>query len=202
MLFSNPIEIKILSDTGVDWIGLLAIMIPSVISIIGFVVSTKINKKSINSELEKFKNTISVEKSQETLDLLVRSLPSNSQNKLNQSELIKIQNNILAYGSFDMNKLFEEYQHFNYKTNYTDNNKMKEDGSFYKMFAYFFLLISQLKFDITNIALSPKIIARMLINDYDDNEEFQIGLMNAVNSLVEELNLNSKFNINGESTNN
>ena len=63
------------------------------------------------------------------------------------------------------------------------------------MFAYFFLMIIQIKFDITNIAMNPKIIARMFITDYDDNTEFQIGLKNSVNKIVDKLSLNKSFKI-------
>lgn len=195
MLLSNPIELRILENSSFDWLGFFAIIIPSIISILGFLISTNTNKKNFNKELEKYKNTIAVEKGKEILELLIKALPSKSEDPLDQKDMINLQNNILAYGSLDLNKLFEEYQQFNYKTDYENIKSLKQSGEFYEMFAYLFLMILQIKFDITNIALNPKIIARMLITDFDINSEFQIGLKNSVDKIVDKLALNRSFKI-------
>lgn len=197
MLLSDPIELRILENSGFDWLSFFAIIIPSIVSILGFLISTNTNKKNFNKELEKYKNTIAVEKGKEILELLIKIAPfnPNQKNQIDKKDLIRLQNNILAYGSLDLNKLFEEYQQINYKTSYNCTENLKSSGEFYEMFAYFFLMILQIKFDITNIALNPKIIARMFMTDYDDQLGFQIGLKNSVDKIVDKLDLNKAFKI-------
>lgn len=194
-MLADPVELRILENTSFDWLSFLAIIIPSVVSILGFLISTHTNKKNFNKELEKYKNTIAVEKGKEILEMLIRAAPLKSSTPLDQDDLRNLQNDILAYGSLKMSILFEEYQQFNYKTDYSDTEALKSSGEYFEMFAYFFLMIIQIKFDITNIALNPKIIARMFITDYDDNMEFQIGLKNSVNKIVDKLSLNKSFKI-------
>ncbi len=194
-MLADPVELRILENTSFDWLSFFAIIIPSLVSILGFLISTHTNKKNFNKELEKYKNTIAIEKGKEILELLIRTAPLKSSDSLNPNEIRTLQNDILAYGSLKLSILFEDYQQFNYKTDYNDTGVLKLSGEYFDMFAYFFLMIIQIKFDITNIAMNPKIIARMFITDYDDNTEFQIGLKNSVNKIVDKLSLNKSFKI-------
>lgn len=191
----DPIELRILENAGFDWLSFFAIIIPSLVSIIGFVISTKSNKENFNKELEKYKNTISVEKGKEILELLIKIVPIKSNEGLSQKDMLKLQNSILAYGSLKLSILFEEFQQFNYKTDYTNLEVLKESGRYYEMFAYFFLMILQIKFDITGIALNPKIIARTFMTDYDEQSDFQKGLKNSANKIIDKLDLNKDFKI-------
>ena len=115
-MLADPVELRILENTSFDWLSFFAIIIPSLVSILGFLISTHTNKKNFNKELEKYKNTIAIEKGKEILELLIRTAPLKSSDSLNPNEIRTLQNDILAYGSLKLSILFEDYQQFNYKT--------------------------------------------------------------------------------------
>ncbi len=62
----------------------------------------------------------------------------------------------------------------------------------YRMSSILTLLTTQIKYDITEIAVSPNLWFQMRISDYSSNKEYY---KRANNKLVEELGLNNEFKI-------
>lgn len=93
---------------------------------------------------------------------------------------------IFAYGSKDAVALAVEIQQTFYKI-----QKTGEDHGRY-LLVLFALLITQLKFEISDETISPESWFRLKINDYDNERE---KFVEEINCTVKKLGLNKKFYI-------
>lgn len=91
---------------------------------------------------------------------------------------------IFAYGSADAIKILSHMQHENYDRNIDE--KVKE----YRSIGYYVLLVTQIKYDVTGINVSPETWYELKINDYSTRKN---EIMKVNNTLVEELELNKKY---------
>lgn len=62
----------------------------------------------------------------------------------------------------------------------------------YRMISEYVLLATQIKYDVTEISVSPELWLQMSLNDYCENKE---KIKNANNKLVDELKLRKEFKI-------
>ena len=77
------------------------------------------------------------------------------------------------------------------KENYAAVNQEIEQ-SVYRMASTLVLLITQIKYDVTEIVVSPSLWFQMRMNDYTEKEKLY---QSANNRLVSELGLNEGFKI-------
>ena len=60
----------------------------------------------------------------------------------------------------------------------------------YRMMAIYVLLATQIKYDVTSVAISPKYWFIMKLNDFDSQEK---KISKATNKLIDELGLDKNF---------
>ncbi len=190
-----------ISDQRMDTI--ISVSIPAIISIIGFIMSTRYLKKSFQNELKRQRDNITLEKMSampyDVLSLLDDSLalPARGSNKSSDKQkkqednlkgYLKVMNTIYSYGSPDAIKIAAFMQQETYKTEYHN-----QELDHYKVCTLFILLATQIKYDVTGIAVSPELWFKMKFKDYIKNKN---RYKNANNQLIEELHLKSEFKIN------
>lgn len=146
------------SDTDF-WSENAGVIISSVITIIGFIVTYLLTSKNLKDEIQKTKGNKAIELMQEIPYELLQFI--NGLGKLAANEAVnklnKVITTICAYGSPSAVKILEEYQKEIF------NNGGKDTKI---LFAYLGLLISQIKFDITGEIMSPESWLIIKINDY------------------------------------
>lgn len=99
----------------------------------------------------------------------------------------EIMNTIYSYGSAKAIGIVSLMQKENYATN---GNTAYLDK--YRMIAEYVLLATQIKYDVTEISVSPELWFQMRLTDYAENKE---NFKNANNRLVDELSLRIEFRI-------
>lgn len=171
-----------------QWLG---IIVPSFVSILGFLISFKTLKSSFQAEITKQKNVLQMDKMADipfaVFDLMDYIL--GKQGKPTQKEQLerfaKIMNITYAYGSLEAVKIIAALQSNNYKLSKGDDEELR-----WKTFALYILLASQVKYDLTNVIISPHYWFRMKINDYTQTKE---TIKTACNSAIKELDLSRQF---------
>lgn len=166
-----------------------------IVSIVGFLITYKSMRKNFENELRKQKSNIALEKMSvipyEVINLMSEMI-SSGKNKQPFDDVTahfnNIMNTIYSYGSAEAIKIASLMQSENYLCNQTDN-KLNE----YRAISFYVILASQIKYDVTGIAVSSGFWFQMRITDYTANKE-NIKIEN--NKIVNELNLNENFKIN------
>ena len=163
--------------------------VTSIISIIGFVVTYNSMKKNFKQELEKEKTSVHIEKMStvpyNVLELMDKIIKTGGQGDFLE-DFVVMMNTIYAYGSPKAIKIAATMQ----KENYEKNRTKQFDK--YRALSLYTLLATQVKYDVTGMAVSPELWLQMKLNDYSKNKD---GFKKANNQLVKELDLNNKFKI-------
>ena len=159
------------------------------VTIIGFAITYKLTTITFANEIRKSKIDQNIE-AIHSLPLKLCNLMSKIQksgerkNAITANEYENLMSKIFAYGSKDAVALAIRIQQTFYKV-----AKTNEDCGKY-LLVLFSLLITQLKYEISDEIISPESWFKMRINDYDDSRE-KIVIM--INSTIKALNLNKKF---------
>lgn len=168
---------------------IITAIVTSVISIIGFIVTYNSMKRNFKQELEKEKTSVHIEKMStvpyDVLQLMNKITKTGGQGDVLE-DFIELMNIVYAYGSEKAISIAAIMQ----KENYEKAGSDKFDK--YRAISMYTLLATQVKFDVTGIAVSPELWLQMKLNDYASNKnEFK----EANNKLVNELDLNNMFKI-------
>lgn len=160
-----------------------------IVTIFGFFITYKLTTKTFSNEIKKSKIDHNVE--------AIHSLPlelCNMMSKIQQakgnkgvvsaSEYEKLMTKIFAYCSKDSVTLAVEIQQTFYKI-----NKTNEDYGQY-LLVLFALLITQLKYEISDEIISPESWFKLKINDYETARE---PFVDKINETIKNLDLNKKF---------
>lgn len=177
-------EIKLISDGTVD---LYSIIIPSVITIVGFIINIYITKTSIKKEILKSQKDLMIKKNIEVMEFFINIIVLKDSKDADINSFRNIINLIYSYGSNDLIRLFGEYQQFNYSEN-------KGTNEFVKMFAFYTLILSQIKYDLTGEVVKPDSILKIRLKDFYSNEKLN-GFNTEINLIVEKMHLNRKFKL-------
>lgn len=199
---------------------IVTVVVSALIQIIGFIVTYMSMRRSFKEELEKQKSNIALDKMttmpygilelQEdifrTTKIETEIKNIKEQDNLSKDDLKKIENNeqkckmiqdglydkmayllntIYSYGSVDAIRIAAKMQNENYKANNDNNADIK-----FRIMAFYVLLATQVKFDVTGVITSPELWYQMRMSDYDLNKDTYIY---ANNQLVNELDLNKGF---------
>lgn len=97
-------------------------------------------------------------------------------------------NTVCAYGSKDAIKIASIMQSENYRM----ANEKKENQNKYRILCFYSLLVTQIKYDVTNIVNSPELWFKLKINDY---YKMRDKMIEENNKIVDELDLNEEFKI-------
>lgn len=158
------------------------------ITILGFVVTYLMTKKSLSDEIKKDKISRTMdtlrELPYEICQLMEKMLQSKGKG---QGTIVKeyreMMAKVIAYGSKDAVKIAIKIQQISHQT----SENAKEGMS---MLAGYSLLITQIKYDSTSEAISPDSWLKLKMNDYPNIEA---EMTKTINRLVDELGLNRKF---------
>ena len=219
---TEPIAYELIQNVGMtvkDW---LTILIPAVVSLVGFLATYFGLSKSFKDEIKKQKTNIALDKMStipfEALDLYetmmiptkvekrIREIESKRQ--LSKADQIKIQK-LKSQISDSQDRLFEQMTNFLntiYAYGSVDaikivssmqkaNYHLKPDSPQEDRFvsmAHFILLASQVKKDVTNIVINPQKWFEMKITDYEEKKKLFIPYINQV---VNDLGLDEDFKI-------
>lgn len=180
--------------------AIITALVTGIISIVGFVVTNISMKKSFKNELKRQRDNIALEKMStmpyEVLVLMDEMMESGKiKDDKNKNEIMQqnfkhfkeIMNTIYSYGSAKAIGIVSLMQKENYATN---GNTAYLDK--YRMIAEYVLLATQIKYDVTEISVSPELWFQMRLTDYAENKE---NFKNANNRLVDELSLRIEFRI-------
>ncbi|HRX13770.1 MAG TPA: hypothetical protein P5087_01940 [Eubacteriales bacterium] len=169
------------------WKNNIAVIISGIITIAGFIITIIVTNKNLKNEINKIKISKSMEKMQDIPKLLldfIKVAQDFDKNRITQEQaqeyLKNINNIIVAYGSQDAIKILENQQSLLY------SNKIKGLDIVY----YISLLITQIKYDLTGIVMSPLSWLKVNINDYSHIESRAIE---KINQIIYENKLNNKF---------
>lgn len=97
-------------------------------------------------------------------------------------------NTVCAYGSKDAIKIASIMQSENYRM----ANEKKENQNKYRILCFYSLLVTQIKYDVTNIVNSPELWFKLKINDY---YKMRDKMIEENNKIVDEPDLNEEFKI-------
>lgn len=176
--------------------AIISTTVTGCISIIGFIVTYISMKRNFKNELEKQKSGMALEKMStipyEALSFydVIMGLNKTKKKESEASLLNKMAallNTIYAYGSENAIKITSLMQ---YESYLRDAGELEMDK--YRVVAFYILLASQVKYDVTGTAVSPEMWYRMRIKDYNKVKE---RFKETNNKLVSELKLNEKFYI-------
>ncbi len=165
--------------------------ISALISIVGFCVTIYVMRRSFKEEIEKQKSDNSLSKMSSipydilhlyerivapaSLDRIVEAMGLVGKAKHEYEEQVKkeyrdaivqmkeLYNTIYAYGSKKAIRILAELQKCNYKS--VNENDPDKSG---KTVAYYILLATQIRFDVTGEVISPKLWYEINITDYEE----------------------------------
>ena len=160
-----------------------------VVTIFGFCITYKLTTKNFSNEIRKSKIDHNVEEIH-SLPLELCNMMSKIQqskgnkNSVSASEYEKLMTKIFAYCSKDSVTLAVEIQQTFYKI-----NKTNEDYGQY-LLVLFALLITQLKYEISDEIISPESWYKLKITDYETSRD---TMVDEINQTIKNLDLNKKF---------
>lgn len=165
--------------------------INSVITVLGFIVSFYLLRSSFSQEIQKQKTDIYLNQLSEMPMTILKMLDSVIFKQKSQDALVAdirdLSNRIMAYGTADSihiaTKMFE--------LSYGTHNKSETEKDIFSITAIYVLLFCQLKYDLTNIWISPDHYYRTKLNDY--TTEHRESYRRANDSLVNELQLDKNL---------
>ena len=159
------------------------------VTILCFFITYKLTTKTFGNEIKKSKIDQNVE-AIHSLPLELCNMMSKiqksqgSKNTVSASEYESLMTKIFAYGSKDSVAIAIEIQQTFYRV-----NKTGEDCGQY-LLVLFSLLITQLKYEISDEIIFPESWFKLKINDYDTVRE---KMIDKINHVVKTFELNKKF---------
>lgn len=180
--------------------AIITALVTGMISIVGFIVTTTSMKKSFKNELKRQRDNVALEKMStipyEVLILMDEMIESGKikndvEKKKSMEQNFKhfkeIMNTIYSYGSEKAIGIVSLMQKENYAAN---GNTACLDK--YRMISEYVLLATQIKYDVTEISVSPELWFQMRLTDYTTNKD---KFKDANNRLIDELSLRREFKI-------
>lgn len=131
----------------------LSWLVPSIVSVVGFVLTYILTHKNLKNEIEKTKNTIAIDKLQNAANILFNNHSNQLSTQEKAKRYIQVYNDLILYGSGNLSKIAIDYQKNQYR---------REEVVFYNA-----LLCSQLKYETTGYYINPIEFLKITIRDYD-----------------------------------
>ena len=168
-------------------------ILTSFITIVGFIATYQFTKRNLKNELQKSKQQLNMEAIKELPyeicqilnDINEDSKKTSAQQKNLLFRYSEIISKVLVYGSCEAVSIAVYMQQTTYQSNGDTDNESK-----WKLMAGWSLLITQLKYDLTDVVISPETWFKLKIKDYEDNKA---PIQNAINELIKTLGLNDDF---------
>lgn len=180
--------------------AIITALVTGIISIIGFVVTNNSIKKNFRNELKQQRDNMALEKMSampyEVFVLMDEMFESRKGRNETQSKRVleqnskhfkEIMNTIYSYGS---EKSIETVSFMQKEIYDAKRNDISLDR--YRLMSLYVLLATQIKYDITEISVSPGLWFQMRLSDYEANKD---KFKYANNQLIDELKLRNEFRI-------
>ena len=164
-----------------SWAIIIAGIIPSIISIFGFIITIRENKKLLFREIKKMQKDRSLLHNEDLpykLNKILRDMIKKPCDEQTEEEFNNIINSIHSYGSDIVVSIVADMQNKLY------NKEFEKNGI--ALIAYYAIIITQIKFEITGIKVSPILWAKINLNDYNKQEK---KLKESMNEIIKEYNL-------------
>lgn len=188
-MYNNVLGGIFMRENIMEW---MKIILPALVTIIGFIVNFFLTRNSIRREIEKKKSNIALEELSkvplEVMQILDEILDNRNKNNKIKETLNRFKGlmaKIFAYGTKDSIKIVSNMQEYNYKLQ--DTTLQKAD---YKVIAYYIILACQIKYDLTGVKVNPEYWYKMRLTDYQ-NKRLEIDSAN--NDIVKSLGLNESL---------
>ena len=176
-------------ENTINALRLLEIAIPSIVTVVGFIVTYNLNKASIKEEIYKSKNISSSEKLQVIFGKLLEIIRYDSK-KMGEgrtlNELNVVFDNIVIYGSSKLISIVTAYKEFAFSSASNMNNNYP--------LAYIGLIISQFKYDISGEYIPADTWYRYTIKDYSVIKK---DISDKIDEIIGNLKLDPKLRCNG-----
>lgn len=165
-------------------ITVVASILSSTIALIGIWLSYFFTKKNMSNEIWRSQKQQSLQASKE-LPARASRLLDDLYRRNDISKWDALSKDIVAFGSLDAIKIAVAFQEDSYTS---EIKKVKTNPLDH--FSLIALLTVQLKYDISDVLVSPAMWMKMTFYDYDNKEE---DIKASVNRLVDQLELNPLF---------
>lgn len=163
-------------------------IITIITTIVGFIITFRLTKKSFKDEVIKNKIAIGADAMKEIpfdlCQMMNRMTGKGTSKPFSAEEYAELLSKILSYGSKDAVSIAVHMQRLAFKG--IDGDKRWE------ILGTYALLITQIKYDLTSEIISPESWFNMKITDY---KTIRSEVIKYINQLVESLNLNKEFRI-------
>lgn len=173
---------------------ILTILLPSLVTVIGFIVTSILNRKNFIQSIQKYKTEQQISdfrglqrKVITCLDFLLQHIAQIEQARTNFIDLSDtIHTEVLCFGSEDAVKIVSYIQKTIYKIIDDEEDNLKDF-----LIAGYVLLIMQIKYDTTGLKTSPK---EWYMGKFTSKKMMAFGFyersVNAINNIVDDLKLN------------
>lgn len=155
------------------------------VAIGGFIATNKNLKKSFNDSLKQRRDDVALSKMSEMPYEILCILDAINNDAFAINEYKRVINTIFSYGSVDAIRICVAMQQEAYMS-----NKNKTDKEKFRGFAFYILLAVQIKYDVTQVLVSPESLYALRLNDYSKNKTL---ITEINNELVNELLLSTNF---------
>ena len=169
-------------------------MLTVTITVLGFAVTYFMTKRNFIDEVRKEKITHTAAEIQ-TLPYEICQMMNEmikGKNSVSVEKYGDMLSRILVYGSKDSVKIAIRMQRQTYKGNLQSNADKSIGSEQCSLLAAYALFITQLKYDLTSEIISPESWFELRITDY---QKMQPAIKEAINALVQELQLNKAFKV-------
>lgn len=169
---------------------MLTVAIPSIISLVGFIVTYALNKRNFVYEVSKQKAAINLDKIADLpqrLQMQLDNILTSKNSDMLVKEFKEITSLIFAYGSKDAILIAANAQESINSAAVTGNTSSNP------VIPYRILLICQIKYDASGIETNPELWYRLRLSDYT---KMKATLVKQTNDIVDKLNLSSFLYIN------
>lgn len=161
----------------------LGLIITTLITIIGFIVTYFLNKQNLKNEILKSKQSLFLNKIEDLPNKIMNMISidlNNNNDKQLQQNYKEIMRQVIGYGGKDLVKTFSIMQQKNY------SKELKE----FDHILFYAIIISQLKYDLIGEVVNPLYWLKIQLKDYAQNEK---KFINTLNTIIKENKLNRKF---------
>lgn len=166
-----------------DWSALASIFV----TIIGFIITYSLTNKNLKDEISKTKTSIALEKMEDIPFDILSLLKDIKNGELNADNYASILHRIYAYCSPTAIKIAVKMQSLTYQ-----QSVQSTSTSNFRMLTLLSLLISQVKYDLTNEIINPELWFIMQITDYNTSA-LKTEVKHLINEDIELLSLNKQF---------
>lgn len=157
------------------------------VTVLGFLISSVMMHRSFQNEIRRDKISKTTDCIQTLPYEICQLMDIAKSGGVGVEDYKKLMTKVLSYGSNNAVKIAIKMQEIVYM-----DAELKNDNNRYTMLTAYALLISQVKYDLTDEIISPESWFRLKITDY---QMIRDRIKTCINSIIKELQLNKDFRV-------